>query len=72
MGDAEDNNTRLYHMAVLLICVMFSIDYRKGPEFKPPTGQHDYACLVKYIYKNADSLGIDKTKICAGGLSGGC
>lgn len=51
--------------------IVFSVDFRNAPEHKSPAGMLDFYCSVKYVHDNAASLGIDKSKICVGGQSGG-
>ena len=68
---AEMFNHEMCKLACTAQCVVFSVDYRKAPEYKCPVGQLDFAHGVRYVYQNADALGIDRTKICASGTSGG-
>lgn len=59
------------YTAVKLNCVVFNIDYRKGPEVKAPTGQQDYLDAVNYVLANPAKYGIDPAKNCLAGCSGG-
>ena len=61
----------LSHTCVNLNCVVFNINYRKGPEVKCPTGQQDFVDAVNHILANAAKYGIDATKSCLAGASGG-
>ena len=57
--------------AVNLGCVAISVDYRKGPEVKCPTGQRDFVEAVHYVIDNAQKFNVDTSRICLAGCSGG-
>lgn len=61
----------LSHCAVNLNCVVFNVDYRKGPEVKCPRGQQDFVDAINYVLANGAKYGIDPTKTCMAGASGG-
>ena len=64
----------IHHMAYTAInldCVVFSVDYRKGPEVKAPRGQQDFVDGINHVIANATKYGIDPKKICIAGASGG-
>lgn len=42
MFDAEYTNVLCLVTAIHLNCVVFSVDFRNGPEFKAPKGQQDF------------------------------
>jgi len=69
--NAEMFNGLMAEHAVMKKCIIFNVDYRKGPETKCPGGQEDFAKAIEYVYNNDENFGIDKTKICASGVSGG-
>lgn len=50
---------------------MFNVDYRLGPEAKGPKGQMDFVMAIRHVSKNATKYGVDKTKMCTAGISGG-
>jgi len=49
----------------------FDVDYRLCPEAKNKQQIADYYHAIKYIYNNAEKLGVDKEKIIIQGCSGG-
>jgi len=57
--NAEMNNSLMCHSAMNLGCIVFNVDYRKGPENKAPIGQQDFAKAVEHIYENCDKYGIN-------------
>lgn len=58
-------------MAVNLNCVVFSIDYRLGPEHKCPKGQQDFVDSLVHVFFDTKKYGIDQKRIAIGGISGG-
>ena len=52
-------------------CVVYNIEYSLAPERPFPLGLNDCLCTLDYVYENAESLGIDKNKICISGDSAG-
>lgn len=69
--DAEMFNMDMAKHAILKKCIIFNVNYRKGPETKCPGGQQDFAKVIEHVYNNADKWGVDRSKICASGVSGG-
>jgi len=61
----------LKHCAVELNVVVFNVDYRIAPETKCPNNVKDFYEAIKYVSKNAESLGVDPSKIVIAGDSGG-
>jgi len=57
--------------ALNLQCVVFNVDYRLGPEAKAPKGQMDFVHAIRHVSQNAEKYGVDKSKICIAGISGG-
>jgi len=62
MGTAGQFNFMYAHAAVNYGIVGFNVDYRLAPEHGNKGGSDMYSTL-KYVYTNADKLGIDKTRI---------
>lgn len=57
--------------AVACNMVVFNVDYRLAPETKCPNNVKDFYMAIKYIIANAESLGIDASKVAIAGDSGG-
>ncbi|HGN1706128.1 TPA: alpha/beta hydrolase [Providencia rettgeri] len=51
--------------------IVFSVDYRLAPEFKFPTPLRDYFTAIRFIYNNAQQLGVSKLQISVAGDSAG-
>ena len=63
---AADFSALLRHYAV-----EFNVDYRIAPETRCPNNVKDFYESIKYISKNAESLGVDPDKISIAGDIGG-
>jgi len=70
-GTADQVKTCLDYMADEGNLVVFNVDYRLAPETKCPNNVKDFYEAIKYVAKNAEKLGIDPSKICMAGDSGG-
>merc|ERR1719367_1499781 len=70
-GTATNFKSALAYSAVALNMVVFNVDYRLGPETKCPNNVKDFYMAIKYVIANAQSLGIDSSKVAIGGDSGG-
>ena len=68
---AADLKKGVQCIAVEMNVVAFNVDYRIAPETKCPNNIKDFYEVIKYVSKNAESLGIDPTKIVMAGDSGG-
>lgn len=54
-------------------CVVVNVEYRTSPEYPHPTPVMDSFDVLKWVVKEADSLGIDASRLAVGGFSaGGC
>jgi acetyl esterase/lipase len=58
-------------LAVELDCVVVSVAYRLAPESVFPAAIDDCYAALSWLFKNADSLGIDATKVGVKGESAG-
>lgn len=52
-------------------CKVIYVKYRLGPKYKFPVPMEDCYSVLEWVYKNAESLGIDKNNIAVGGDSAG-
>jgi acetyl esterase/lipase len=58
-------------LAQALRCLIVSVDYRLAPETRFPGALEDNYAALRWLHRNADSLGIDRTRIAVGGESAG-
>lgn len=71
MGSATDDarwNTVVVKQTGAIAC---GVDYRLAPEFPFPIPVQDAADAIMWIYKNADELGIDRSRLALSGFSAG-
>ena len=52
-------------------CITFNVEYRLAPENKAPIQGYDMLGAIKHVFENAQSLGVDSSRIVIGGDSGG-
>ena len=69
LGDAKDERARI--IADHCNCTVFSVDYRLAPEHPFPAGTNDCYSTLAWIMREAETLGIDKTRVAIGGASAG-
>ncbi len=67
--DADEHNVA--RMSLNTGCVILSTNYRLAPENPFPAPVEDCYTSLKWMVENAESLGVDKTKIAVGGGSAG-
>jgi len=61
----------LQRMAVDCGCLVVSVDYRLAPETRFPGSLEDNYAALRWIYNNAISLGVDRSRIAIAGASAG-
>jgi len=71
LGDLDSHDVVCRTLANDAGCCVVSVDYRMGPEDKFPAAVDDSAAAVAWIASQADSLGIDPTRLAVGGDSAG-
>ncbi len=72
LGSAKDSIRSLQELATALDCVIVTVEYRLAPETPFPGALEDNYAALKWLYGNADELGVDRTRIAiAGGSAGG-
>jgi acetyl esterase/lipase len=71
MGVAAQFAPVLQTIAQKCGCVVISVDYRLAPETHYAGSLEDNYAALRWIYKNADELGVDRQRIAVGGESAG-
>ncbi|MGQ7932590.1 alpha/beta hydrolase [Paraburkholderia sp. D1E] len=71
MGTPEAADLRNRRLAVDVGCVVVSVDYRLAPETRFSGAVEDCYAALKWVDGNADSIGVDRTRIAVGGESAG-
>ena len=57
----------LQRVAQTCNCVVVSVDYRLAPETRFPGSLEDNYTGLRWLYNNADALGVDRKRIAVGG-----
>jgi acetyl esterase/lipase len=70
-GFAGQFNPFLQAVAQNCGCLVVSVDYRLAPETHFPGSLEDNYTALRWLYKNADELGVDRKRIAIGGESAG-
>lgn len=71
VGDLEADDHNIGQMCANTGCVILSTNYRLAPENPFPGPLEDCYASLEWMIKNAEGLGIDKTRIAVGGGSAG-
>ena len=71
MGDIEQDDRLMKQLVKRIGCVAVSVDYRLAPEHPFPAPVEDCYAALKWLFANADALGVEPSRIAIGGASGG-
>jgi acetyl esterase/lipase len=72
MGDFKSDLRQMQEIAAELDCAIVSVEYRLAPETRFPGPLDDNYAALKWLYANAEKLGVDKSRIAVmGGSAGG-
>jgi len=71
MGDVEQDDRLMMQLVKRIGCVAVSVDYRLAPEHPFPAPVEDCYAGLKWLFRHADELGVEPTRIAIGGASGG-
>ena len=72
LGSAWAEITGAQNLSLDLDCVVIMPDYRLAPETRFPGSLEDNYAALQWIYANADSIGVDRSRIAlVGGSAGG-
>ena len=71
IADVNTYDASARAMAEQAGCIVISVEYRKGPEYKFPTAHNDAFTAYKWMVANAASLGINAAKLAVAGESAG-
>ncbi|NPD65305.1 alpha/beta hydrolase [Lichenicola cladoniae] len=71
VGAARSQDAAHASLAAELGCVIASVEYRLAPETPHPGPVEDAYAGLKFLFEEARSLGVDRTRIAVGGESAG-
>jgi len=71
VGSCQSEQLAFMEFAARVNCVVISPDYRLAPEHPYPAGPDDCYAAALWMEKNAERLGIDKSRMAVGGTSAG-
>ena len=71
IGSPDGSDARNTQIAARLGALVMSIDYRLAPEYPHPTPLNDCLAGLSWLFDNAETLGVDSTRIAIGGDSAG-
>ncbi len=71
VGDAKSDVPRLQALAQKHDGVIVTVEYRLAPETRFPGSLEDNYAALKWLYQNADKLGVDRARISVMGESAG-
>ncbi|MFZ5722136.1 MAG: alpha/beta hydrolase [Pseudomonadota bacterium] len=71
VGDIDQYDNTARYIAAQTQCLLFSVDYRCGPEHRFPTGVEDAIAAWRWLHDNAHMQGIDPARVALMGDSAG-
>jgi acetyl esterase len=71
IGSVATHDALCRHLSHLAHCAVVSVDYRLAPEHKFPTAANDAWDALQWLSREAQALGLDGSRIAAGGDSAG-
>ncbi len=71
LGAAEDNASGDARTAAEVGCAVASVEYRLAPEEHAPAQVEDCYVALRWLFRNAEQLGLDPTRFAVGGQSAG-
>lgn len=71
LGNTDTDDARFARLCPELGCIGFSVEYRLAPETPYPGPLEDCYDGLRWVHDNAESLGVDLTRLGVGGSSAG-